>query len=192
MNQTRANYAGTFGPTTGDRVRLGDTELFIEVERDLVTEGGGYGNEVKFGGGKVIRDGMGQSSTASDAESLDLVVTNALILDPVLGVIKADIGVKAGRIVGIGSITQTTGQSIGYFLARFNSDGTLDDGSASDSTPGDNFGNTDTDGVDGVFVNRSAAAFDNADHVDIVIHNYRWRLALCPNPHVILARWRQR
>ncbi len=86
----------------GDRVRLADTELFIEVERDLIAEGAGYGNEVKFGGGKVIRDGMGQSSLALDAECLDLVLTNALILDPVQGVIKADIGVKYGRIVAIG------------------------------------------------------------------------------------------
>jgi urease subunit alpha len=91
-----------FGPTVGDQVRLADTDLFVEVERDLIAEGGGYGNEIKFGGGKVIRDGMGQSSTASDAESLDLVITNALILDPLLGIIKADIGVKHGRIVGIG------------------------------------------------------------------------------------------
>jgi urease subunit alpha len=91
-----------FGPTVGDRVRLADTELFVQVERDLIAEGGGYGNEIKFGGGKVIRDGMGQSPTALDAESLDLVITNALILDPILGVIKADIGIKHGLIVGIG------------------------------------------------------------------------------------------
>ena len=91
-----------FGPTVGDRVRLADTELFIEVERDLIAENGGYGNEVKFGGGKVIRDGMGQSPTALDAECLDLVITNALILDAKAGVVKADIGIKAGRIVGIG------------------------------------------------------------------------------------------
>ena len=91
-----------FGPTVGDRVRLADTELFIEVERDFIAESGGYGNEVKFGGGKVIRDGMGQSSTALDAECLDLVITNALILDAQAGVAKADIGIKAGRIVGIG------------------------------------------------------------------------------------------
>ncbi|MEX1048626.1 MAG: urease subunit alpha [Akkermansiaceae bacterium] len=102
MKQTRANYAGMFGPTTGDQVRLADTELFIEVERDLITEKGGYGNEVKFGGGKVIRDGMAQSPLATDAESLDLVITNALILDAAHGVIKADIGIKQGRIVGIG------------------------------------------------------------------------------------------
>ena len=102
LTLSRRQYAEMFGPTTGDKVRLADTELFIEVERDLIAEDGGYGNEVKFGGGKVIRDGMGQSPTARDAEALDLVLTNALILDATLGVIKADIGVKAGRIVGIG------------------------------------------------------------------------------------------
>ena len=102
MKQSRANYAATFGPTTGDRVRLADTELFIEVERDLIAENGGYGNEVKFGGGKVIRDGMAQSPLACDADALDLVITNALILDAAHGVIKADIGIKHGRIVGIG------------------------------------------------------------------------------------------
>lgn len=99
---TRQQYAEHFGPTTGDQVRLADTELFIEVERDLIAEAAGYGNEVKFGGGKVIRDGMGQSSTASDEESLDVVITNALIIDAELGIIKADIGLKRGRIVGIG------------------------------------------------------------------------------------------
>jgi urease subunit alpha len=102
MKQSRANYAATFGPTTGDRVRLADTELFIQVERDLIAESGGYGNEVKFGGGKVIRDGMAQSPLACDADCLDLVITNALILDSAHGVIKADIGIKHGRIVGIG------------------------------------------------------------------------------------------
>lgn len=102
MKQTRANYAGMFGPTTGDQVRLADTELFIEVERDLIAESGGYGNEVRFGGGKVIRDGMAQSPLALDADSLDLVITNALILDAAQGIIKADIGIKHGRIVGIG------------------------------------------------------------------------------------------
>lgn len=99
---SRKQYAEMFGPTVGDQVRLADTELFIQVERDLVAEGGGYGNEIKFGGGKVIRDGMGQSPTACDADSLDLVLTNALILDATLGVIKADLGIKKGRIVGIG------------------------------------------------------------------------------------------
>ena len=98
----RRQYAETYGPTTGDQIRLADTELFIEVERDLIAENGGYGNEIKFGGGKVIRDGMGQSPTATCDESLDLVITNALILDATLGIIKADIGIKHGRIVGIG------------------------------------------------------------------------------------------
>jgi len=102
LELSRQQYVEMFGPTVGDQVRLADTELFIEVERDLIAEGGGYGNEVKFGGGKVIRDGMGQSPTALDAESLDLVLTNALILDAKLGIVKADIGIKEGRIVGIG------------------------------------------------------------------------------------------
>ena len=81
LKMTRRQYAEMFGPTVGDRVRLADTELFIEVERDYIAEAGAYGDEVKFGGGKVIRDGMGQSPTACEAESLDLVITNALILD---------------------------------------------------------------------------------------------------------------
>ena len=102
LHLSRRQYAEMFGPTVGDRVRLADTEFFIQVERDLIAEGAGYGNEVKFGGGKVIRDGMGQSPTATDAESLDLVITNALILDAVQGVIKADIGIKGGRIAAIG------------------------------------------------------------------------------------------
>ena len=99
---SRRAYAEMFGPTVGDQVRLADTDLWIEVERDLIAENGGYGNEVKFGGGKVIRDGMGQSPLALAAESLDLVITNALILDAAAGVIKADIGVKDGRIFGLG------------------------------------------------------------------------------------------
>ena len=102
LKLTRRQYAEMFGPTTGDQVRLADTELFIEVERDLIAEAGGYGNEVKFGGGKVIRDGMGQSPLAAGKDCLDLVLTNATIIDPVLGVIKADLGVKNGRIAGIG------------------------------------------------------------------------------------------
>lgn len=99
---TRRQYAEMFGPTVGDQVRLADTDLFIEVERDLIAESGGYGNEVKFGGGKVIRDGMGQSPLATGKDCLDLVLTNATIIDPILGIIKADIGVKEGRIAGIG------------------------------------------------------------------------------------------
>ncbi|MBV9750511.1 MAG: urease subunit alpha [Acetobacteraceae bacterium] len=93
----RHAYADMFGPTVGDRVRLADTELFIEVERDLAT----YGEEVKFGGGKVIRDGMGQSQAAQGEGAADTVVTNALILDH-WGIVKADIGITAGRISGIG------------------------------------------------------------------------------------------
>jgi urease subunit alpha len=89
-------YAEMYGPTTGDRVRLGDSELFIEVERDHTV----YGDEVKFGGGKVIRDGMGQSQRPS-AEVMDTVITNALILDH-WGVVKADVGIKNGRIAAIG------------------------------------------------------------------------------------------
>ena len=92
----RQAYADMFGPTVGDRVRLGDTELWIEVEEDKTV----YGEEVKFGGGKVIRDGMGQSQRTSK-DSVDLVITNALILDH-WGIVKADIGIKEGRIIGIG------------------------------------------------------------------------------------------
>lgn len=93
---SRQAYAEMYGPTTGDRVRLADTELWIEVEKDFTV----YGEEVKFGGGKVIRDGMGQSQRES-AEVADTVITNALILDH-WGIVKADIGIKDGRIAGIG------------------------------------------------------------------------------------------
>jgi urease subunit alpha len=92
----RAAYAAMFGPTTGDRVRLADTELILQVEADRTV----YGEEVKFGGGKVIRDGMGQSQRV-DAAVVDTIITNALIVDH-WGIIKADIGIKHGRIVGIG------------------------------------------------------------------------------------------
>ena len=94
---TRSAYAGMYGPTVGDKVRLADTELFIEVEKDFTT----YGEEVKFGGGKVIRDGMGQSQVSRAEGAVDTVITNALILDWT-GIIKADIGLKDGRIAGIG------------------------------------------------------------------------------------------
>lgn len=93
----RRAYAETFGPTVGDRVRLADTALFIEVEQDYTT----YGDEVKFGGGKVIRDGMGQSPISNADGAVDLVITNALILDW-WGIVKADIGIKDGRIFKIG------------------------------------------------------------------------------------------
>ena len=94
---SRQAYAEMFGPTVGDRLRLADTELFVEVEKDYTL----YGEEVKFGGGKVIRDGMGQSQRISK-DTADTVITNALIIDAVTGIIKADIGIKDGRIAGIG------------------------------------------------------------------------------------------
>ena len=93
---SRTAYAEMFGPTVGDRVRLGDTELFVEVEQDHAI----YGEEVKFGGGKVIRDGMGQSQLAR-AETVDTVITNALIIDH-WGIVKADVGIRDGRIHAIG------------------------------------------------------------------------------------------
>jgi urease subunit alpha len=94
---SRQAYADMYGPTTGDRVRLADTELFVEVEKDFTT----YGEEVKFGGGKVIRDGMGQSQLSRAEGAVDTVITNALIVD-VTGIYKADIGLRDGRIAGIG------------------------------------------------------------------------------------------
>ena len=94
----RRQYADLYGPTTGDRVRLADTDLFIEIEKDLTTPG----DEAKFGGGKSLRDGMGQSSTAVLADgALDLVITNAIVLDHT-GIFKADIGIRGNRIAGIG------------------------------------------------------------------------------------------
>lgn len=97
---SRQAYADMFGPTTGDRVRLGDTELWIEVEKDYTV----YGDEVKFGGGKVIRDGMGQAQITNEGSNdtaMDCVITNALILD-YWGIVKADVGLKGGRIAAIG------------------------------------------------------------------------------------------
>src|SRR4051795_13017311 len=93
---SRSAYAGHYGPTTGDRIRLADTELFIEIEKDFAT----YGEEVKFGGGKVIRDGMGQSQR-NHKDVMDTVITNAVILDH-WGIVKADLGLKAGKIAAIG------------------------------------------------------------------------------------------
>ncbi|HRH28909.1 MAG TPA: urease subunit alpha, partial [Aquabacterium sp.] len=100
----RQAYAEMFGPTVGDRLRLADTNLVIEVERDLTLGAGGYGEEVKFGGGKTIRDGMGQSQRVNGPgpmDAMDCVLTNALILDH-WGIVKADIGLKGGRIAKIG------------------------------------------------------------------------------------------
>jgi urease subunit alpha len=93
----RSAYADMFGPTTGDKVRLADTDLIIEVEDDRTI----YGEEVKFGGGKVIRDGMGQSQVTRAGGAVDTVITNALIVDHT-GIYKADIGLKDGRIAGVG------------------------------------------------------------------------------------------
>ncbi len=98
LNIPRRQYADLYGPTVGDRVRLADTDLFIEIERDLTTPG----DEAKFGGGKVLRDGMGQSARATSAEgALDAVVTNAVIVDH-WGIVKADIGIRGGRFVAVG------------------------------------------------------------------------------------------
>jgi urease subunit alpha len=94
----RKQYVELFGPTKGDRVRLGDTDLIIEIEKDLII----YGDELVFGGGKSTRDGMGQASGISSSRSLDLVITNAVVMDPTIGIIKADIGIKDGLIAGIG------------------------------------------------------------------------------------------
>ena len=99
---SRRAYADMFGPTVGDRVRLADTDLWIEVEKDFTL----YGEEVKFGGGKVIRDGMGQGQQLA-ADVMDLVLTNALIVDH-WGIVKADIGVKNGRIAAIGKAIRTS------------------------------------------------------------------------------------
>ena len=97
MRISRDAYASLYGPTTGDRVRLGDTSLFLEIEKDFAT----YGEEVVFGGGKVIRDGQGQSQVSRAGGAPDLVITGAIVLDH-WGVVKADVGVRDGRIVAIG------------------------------------------------------------------------------------------
>jgi urease subunit alpha len=95
----RNRYAALFGPTIGDKIRLADTELIIEIEKDFLK----YGDEVVFGGGKSARDGCGQASGVLSKDSLDLVITNAIVLDPILGIIKADIGIKDGLIVAVGN-----------------------------------------------------------------------------------------
>src|SRR5207237_3007251 len=97
VTMQRRVYADMFGPTTGDRVRLADTDIIIEVEKDFTT----YGEEVKFGGGKVIRDGMGQSQITNRQGAVDTVITNALILD-YWGIVKADVGLKDGKVHAIG------------------------------------------------------------------------------------------
>ena len=95
---SRKQYVDLYGPTKGDKIRLADTDLIIEIEKDFQS----YGDEVVFGGGKSARDGMGQASGITSRNALDLVITNAIIMDPVLGIIKADIGIKNGLIAGIG------------------------------------------------------------------------------------------
>ena len=96
MKISRQAYADMFGPTVGDKVRLADTDLWIEVEKDFTT----YGEEMKFGGGKIIRDGMGQGQLCA-ADVVDTLITNALIIDH-WGIVKADVGLKDGRIAAIG------------------------------------------------------------------------------------------
>src|SRR5690606_25617441 len=96
---SRHTYASLYGPTTGDRVRLADTNLVLRIDHDYAV----YGEEAAFGGGKSIRDGMAQSATALSRDGVpDTVITSAIVLDPVLGVVKGDIGIKDGRIVAIG------------------------------------------------------------------------------------------
>ena len=100
LKLTRKQYSDLFGPTTGDKVRLGDTDLIVEVEKNLIS----LGDEVVFGGGKTIRDGLAQTPGITNANgALDFVITNAVVLDPVLGIVKGDIGIKDGKIAGIGS-----------------------------------------------------------------------------------------
>lgn len=98
MRMSRKAYTDLYGPTVGDKVRLADTDLYVEIEKDLLTPG----DEVVFGGGKSIRDGMAQAPISNAQGALDLVITNVIILDPRIGVVKADLGVKDGRIAGIG------------------------------------------------------------------------------------------
>ena len=95
---TRPDYADMYGPTVGDKVRLGDTTLELRVERDYTS----YGDECKFGGGKTIREGMGQMTGITADMALDTVITNCLIVDACLGIVKADVGIKGNSIVGIG------------------------------------------------------------------------------------------
>src|SRR6476619_2319352 len=96
---SRKENASLFGPNVGDKIRLGDTDLYIEIEKDLRV----YGDEAIYGGGKTLRDGMGMDNQLTSAGgALDLVITNVVVVDPTIGVVKADVGVKDGKIVGIG------------------------------------------------------------------------------------------
>jgi len=137
---SRKQYADLFGPTVGDKIRLGDTDLYVEVERDLRT----YGDELVCGGGKTLRDGMGSDNLATQAGGcLDLVITNVTILDPILGVLKADVGIRNGRIVGIG---------------KAGNPGTMDG-----VTPGLTTG-TSTDAITGEHLILTAAGMDTHIH----------------------------
>lgn len=113
---SRRAYAETYGPTVGDKLRLADTELWLEVEQDFTT----YGDEVKFGGGKVIRDGMGQSAVTRADGAVDTVITNALIVDW-WGIVKADVGIKDGKIYKIGKAgnPRYSGQYRYYYWPRY-------------------------------------------------------------------------
>jgi urease subunit alpha len=138
---SRQEYAGLFGPTTGDKVRLGDTDLYIEIEQDLRV----IGDEAIYGGGKTLRDGMGMNNQlTSDNGALDLVITNVVVLDPVVGVVKADVGVKDGKIVGIG---------------KAGNSGTMDG-----VTPGLNVGPA-TDAISGEQLILTAAGIDTHVHL---------------------------
>ncbi len=99
LKLSRKQYTDLYGPTKGDKIRLADTDLFVQVERDYLTPG----DEEVFGGGKTVRDGLGQTPGITSANgALDFLITNAVIIDPVLGIVKADIGIKDGKIAGIG------------------------------------------------------------------------------------------
>ena len=113
---SRQEHAALFGPTVGDKIRLGDTDLFVEIEKDLRH----YGDESMYGGGKTLRGGMGGDARLNrDAGVLDLVITNVTVIDAVQGVIKADVGIRDGRIVGIGkSGNPFTLPKVGIFKAR--------------------------------------------------------------------------
>ena len=99
LKLTRKQYTDLFGASQGDKIRLGDTDIIIEVEKDLISPG----DECVFGGGKTIRDGLAQASGVTNANgALDYVITNAVVLDPIIGIVKGDIGIKDGKIAGIG------------------------------------------------------------------------------------------
>ena len=99
LKLSRKQYTDLYGPTKGDKFRVGDTDLELEIEKDFIT----YGDECVFGGGKTIRDGLGQTPGVTNANgALDFVITNAVILDPVIGIVKGDLGIKNGKIAGIG------------------------------------------------------------------------------------------